>query len=169
MAVTWWVVADASSGQYSVVSTETGTAEDAAFQAGQESGGLVVVDNSGFPTRAAALAAVPGIAKFEGTAPGLWSSLVGAATGGAAQAAAAGVQTAVPATGATVSNPFTDVAHALTAFYDTVTDGKLWRSLGWLLLGVALMLTGIGLLIGPAAARRSPAGVAAGFARQAYG
>lgn len=65
--------------------------------------------------------------------------------------------------------PFSDVAHALSAFYDVLTNGKMWRSLGWLLLGVLLMITGIGLLIGPAAARRSPLGVAAGFARRAYG
>lgn len=61
------------------------------------------------------------------------------------------------------------IAGGIAAFYDVLTDGKLWRSLGWIMLGIALMFTGIGLWIGPAAARSSPAGVAAGFARRAYG
>jgi hypothetical protein len=42
---------------------------------------------------------------------------------------------------------FTDVAHALAAFYDKVTDGKMWRSLGWVALGLVLMITGIALLL----------------------
>lgn len=42
-----------------------------------------------------------------------------------------------------------------------LTDGKLWRSLGWLLLGIVLMLLGVLWWIGPSAARRSPAGAAA--------
>lgn len=56
---------------------------------------------------------------------------------------------------------------SLEAFYKLVTDGKLWRSLGWLLLGIALMLLGVLLWIGPSAARRSPAGIAAQTARNA--
>jgi hypothetical protein len=91
-----------------------------------------------------------------------------------AQAAAQGqganpVTAPTPGGGSNPLAPFSDVSHALTAFYRTVTDGKLWRSLGWLLLGVLLLFTGIGLLIGPAAARRSPAGVVTDFARKAYG
>lgn len=34
-------------------------------------------------------------------------------------------------------------AATLFGFFDTVTNGKMWRSLGWLLLGLAL--TGVGL------------------------
>lgn len=42
-----------------------------------------------------------------------------------------------------------------------LTNGKMWRSLGWLLLGIVLMLLAVGWWIGPSAARRSPLGVAA--------
>jgi hypothetical protein len=42
---------------------------------------------------------------------------------------------------------FTDTAHALAAIYDKLTDGKMWRSLGWLALGVLLMITGVALLL----------------------
>jgi hypothetical protein len=42
---------------------------------------------------------------------------------------------------------FADTAHALAAFYDKITDGKMWRSLGWLALGLVLMITGTALLL----------------------
>ena len=42
---------------------------------------------------------------------------------------------------------FSSVQNALTGFYDVVTNGKMWRSLGWLLLGVVLMIAGLGLLL----------------------
>jgi hypothetical protein len=42
-----------------------------------------------------------------------------------------------------------------------LTDGKMWRSLGWIILGIVLMLLGVGWWIGPSAARRSPVGLAA--------
>ena len=45
------------------------------------------------------------------------------------------------------SGPFSDVAHALTAFYDVLTNGKMWRSLGWLALGVLLMLAGLAWML----------------------
>lgn len=37
-----------------------------------------------------------------------------------------------------------DVAGSLAAFFATVTDYRMWRSLGWILLG--LWLTWLGLL-----------------------
>jgi hypothetical protein len=115
-----------------------------------------------------------------------WHKLNIPATDTEAQAAAAAKQEfpsgATPTTSVTqqatqavsqeaTGNPatFSSIQNALSAFYDKITDGKMWRSLGWLLLGVILLLTGIGLLIGPSAARRSPLGVAADFARRAYG
>jgi hypothetical protein len=55
---------------------------------------------------------------------------------------------------------FTDTAHALGAIYDKITDGKMWRSLGWLALGMILMITGIALLL-----RRPAEGGAAGVIR----
>jgi hypothetical protein len=43
--------------------------------------------------------------------------------------------------------PFNSVEQALSAFYDTITDGKLWRSVGWLALGIVLMLGGLLLIL----------------------
>lgn len=68
-----------------------------------------------------------------------------------AQNAIAGIQKASPAPGAfqqiTGVNPnvFSSIQNALTAFYDAVTNGKMWRSLGWLILGVLLMIMGVAL------------------------
>jgi hypothetical protein len=60
------------------------------------------------------------------------------------------------------AGPLAGIAGSLEAFFGAVTDGKLWRSLGWILLGILLMLAGVLLWIGPSAARRSPLGMAAG-------
>lgn len=38
-----------------------------------------------------------------------------------------------------------DVGSALVAFFDTITNGRMWRSLGWLLLGVVMMAAGLTL------------------------
>jgi hypothetical protein len=48
--------------------------------------------------------------------------------------------------GADASNPLQglgDVAAALKAFYTAVTDGKMWRSIAWIVLGLILMVNGI--------------------------
>lgn len=47
------------------------------------------------------------------------------------------------------------------AIWTELTDGRMWRSLGWLILGIVLMLLGVAWWIGPSAARRSPAGIVA--------
>ena len=39
----------------------------------------------------------------------------------------------------------TDVGAGLIAFFETITDGALWRSLGWLLLGILTMAAGLSL------------------------
>jgi len=57
--------------------------------------------------------------------------------GGAANAAAQGA--GLPS--------FTSIQNALSGFYDVLTNGKMWRSLGWLLLGVLLMIAGVALLL----------------------
>jgi hypothetical protein len=44
-----------------------------------------------------------------------------------------------------------DTGSALIAFFTTITDGKMWRSLGWIILGVLLMAAGIGLWLKSAA------------------
>ena len=65
---------------------------------------------------------------------------VKAATPGSNVAAAASAAEAAPAA-------FTSVQNALSGIYDKLTDGKMWRSLGWLLLGIILMVLGTALLL----------------------
>lgn len=50
------------------------------------------------------------------------------------------------ATGQTGSlpNPLAALG-SLEAFYKVITDGKLWRSLGWLWLGIVLIIVGIAM------------------------
>lgn len=55
----------------------------------------------------------------------------------------------------------TGVFGALTAFFATITDGKMWRSLGWLVLGLIIMGIGINLWL------RNPVGRAVGAAGRA--
>lgn len=58
------------------------------------------------------------------------------------------------------ASAFSSAANALSGFYTVITNGKMWRSLGWLLLGIVLMFTGIAMFIGPSASRMSPLGAA---------
>ena len=58
--------------------------------------------------------------------------------------------------------PLAAIGGSFEAFFTAVTDGKMWRSLGWILLGLGLMYLGVFLWIGPSAARLSPIGAAAG-------
>lgn len=58
------------------------------------------------------------------------------------------------------ASAFTSTTNALSSFYTVITNGKMWRSLGWLLLGIVLMFIGIALFIGPSASRLSPLGAA---------
>lgn len=60
--------------------------------------------------------------------------------------------------------PFASIEQALTAFYDVITNVKMWRSLGWLVLGLALMFTGIGLWL---RVPQRAAGIAGAAARAA--
>jgi hypothetical protein len=62
---------------------------------------------------------------------------------------AAGAAAAIP-------NAYSSVQNALSGFYDVLTNGKMWRSLGWTLLGVVLLFIAILLLIGPSAERAAP-------------
>lgn len=53
-----------------------------------------------------------------------------------------------PIAGLHIPNPLSgidEVAAVLKAFYNAVTDGKLWRSLGWVVLGLAILGAGIAL------------------------
>ena len=46
-----------------------------------------------------------------------------------------------------VSVDLTDVGATLAAFFGTITDGKMWRSLGWILLGIICLNWGVILLL----------------------
>jgi hypothetical protein len=68
-------------------------------------------------------------------------------TQAAANAAIPAIQRAAPAPGEVqqlTGVSFGSIEQALTAFYDVLTNGKMWRSLGWLVLGIVLMVAGLG-------------------------
>lgn len=91
-----------------------------------------------------------------------WSDLVAAvesASGGESAVLQSGGQTA--AGPVTVPAPLSGITTVIEGIWAGLTDGKLWRSLGWLILGIVLMLLGVGWWIGPSASRASPAGIAA--------
>jgi hypothetical protein len=67
-------------------------------------------------------------------------------------------QSAANATG--LPQAASSVEAEMASIWGKLSDGKMWRSLGWLLLGILLMLAGVALWIGPSAARRSPLGIA---------
>lgn len=64
--------------------------------------------------------------------------------------------------GSAVQGPWQGFITLVEAIWAGATDGKFWRSFGWLILGIVLMFLGIAWWIGPSAARRSPAGIVAG-------
>lgn len=47
---------------------------------------------------------------------------------------------------ASAGSGLSDTANALVAFFGTITDYRMWRSLGWLLLGIVLIGAGLALL-----------------------
>ena len=87
--------------------------------------------NGPYSTQAKANAALPAIQKAN-PAPGDVQQVT---AGGQANAAAGG------------GVNFGSVEAALGAFYDKATDGKMWRSLGWVALGILLMIAGVALLL----------------------
>lgn len=69
-------------------------------------------------------------------------------------------QTSGPAVASVPAGPLAGLVTVIEGIWAGLTDGKMWRSLGWILLGVILMLSGALLL-----ARQSAQSVAAGLAR----
>lgn len=96
-----------------------------------------------YPTQAAANSALPAIAAAN-PAPGEFQQVTGGGQQNAAQGA--GIN-------------FSSITNALTAFYRAVTNGKMWRSLGWLLLGLLLILFGASLWIKGSVSPASLAGL----------
>ena len=75
-----------------------------------------------------------------------WSDLVLAvesAQGGESNV----INTAGPAT-ASVPAPLGGIISTINGIWANLRDGKLWRSLGWLLLGIILILMGSWLMVG---------------------
>ena len=75
----------------------------------------------------------------------------------------AGIQPGSTAPATAASNAVGGVnglGQAVTAAWTNLRDYKMWRSLGWLLLGIVLMFLGVAWWIGPSAARASPLGAA---------
>lgn len=67
-----------------------------------------------------------------------------------------------------VGSSLSDTAATLTAFFAEITDGKMWRSLAWIVLGAALLLLGIALWLRiPQAAARVGANAAGDAAKAA--
>lgn len=90
-----------------------------------------------------------------------WSDVVDTITQMVAGNAAGVSAPAGPAVAAATSAPGLGMLTAVEGIWAELTDGKLWRSLGWLVLGIVLMLLGVAWWIGPSGARRSPVGLAA--------
>ena len=49
-------------------------------------------------------------------------------------------------------------AQVITAIWTNLRDGTMWRSLGWLFLGIALMFLGVSWWLGPSASMAGPGG-----------
>ena len=82
---------------------------------------------------------------------------------GEAGALAAGGNAAAAGGGATIGNPLGGIdklAAVVEASYKAITDGKLWRSLAWLILGVLILAGGLIMLIGKSDTFRRVAGAA---------
>lgn len=89
------------------------------------------------------------------------------ATEADANAAIPAIQQSSPAPGEVAQNfpVVSSVTNALSTIYDNFTDVKMWRSLGWLLLGILLIISGLALWLGPTAFKASPIGRVATLGR----
>ena len=78
-----------------------------------------------------------------------------------ALAAIPGIQKAAPAPGAfqqATGVNFSSVTNALTAFWKQLTNYRMWRSLGWLFLGVLLIFVGLFMWVGKEGLKATPIG-----------
>lgn len=73
-----------------------------------------------------------------------------AATGGAVSNASGDVTSARQAAGSAVAAS-AGAVHVTEAIWAQLANAKMWKSAGWLLLGIVLILAGVLLWIGPAA------------------
>lgn len=98
--------------------------------------------NGPYSTQAEADAAIPAIQQ-QNPAPGEFQQIT-----------AGGEQNAAQGGGINISS----VTDAIAAIWDKLKDGKMWRSLGWLLLGILLIFFGLVLWLGPTAFKATPVG-----------
>jgi hypothetical protein len=143
--VWWWVVPPAQQGDTSrpgsaqLISTTTSGALYTALLGngtGTLNGQQVSRFQGPFTSESEARAANP--------AGGSEAQVIAAGAGAGLQAAGGVGLPTIP--GASAANPLAglgDVAAALKAFYSAVTDGKMWRSVAWILLGALLVFNGI--------------------------
>ena len=75
-------------------------------------------------------------------------------------------QTSGPAVAQVPAGPIAGLVTVIEGVWAGITDGKFWRSLGWLLLGITLMLLGVLWWIGPSSARQGPAEAAGAAGRR---
>lgn len=76
---------------------------------------------------------------------GFFNSILSALLGNGAAAVGGGGLTGF-------ASGLSDTANALIAFFTTITDYRMWRSFGWLLLGIAMIAAGLLLLAKDSAA-----------------
>lgn len=145
--VWWWVVPPAQQNDTTrpksaqLISTTTSGALFSALSGGGTgilNGQQVSRFQGPFTSESAARAANPS----GGSAGQVITAGLGAGLGAAG---AAGLP-AIPGADAGIANPLAplgDIAAALKSFYSAVTDGKMWRSIAWILLGLLLLVNGI--------------------------
>ena len=120
------------------------------------------VDAGPFPTRKQAQQWAP---KPLSIVDWVGAAVAGVLIGGTKEPPAAAVpqgQAAAQGTTDALMGPLAAIGGSFEAFFGALTDGKMWRSAGWILLGILLMVVGVVLWIGPGAARRTPIGAVAG-------
>lgn len=148
MATVWWWVVTPSEASAStrpsdakLISTpDSGTDYDSLLNGGTVSG--YVRFQGPFQSQSAAQ-----------NAPGAGSTADVIAAGlGAASVPGSGVAGAI----GTGVDGISAIGASLHTFVSAITDGKLWRSLGWVILGIFLLLLGIGLWLGKDAVKAIP-------------
>lgn len=176
MALDWWVLVPVAEKD---IRTRPADAIVYSVQQGSDTDNSWIANNQSPAVTVNGKQYVPLIGPFSSQAeaqstqvqnPGPGAGIIPGIVGGATGNLGAGIG---------LPNPFqgiSDTAHAIAAigafFVDAwkiLTNVKMWRSLGWLILGILLMLAGVLWWIGPSASRAGPLGVAQGIGRRLYG
>ena len=142
----WWVVIGSSSATGSATLPawlyEAATAADADAAATKDGHTGITATEGPFTTKAQAQTAANGITQGEAPGPGV------GAVEGAASSAVSGISSAV--------SGISEVGHFLGKLVTDVTDGAMWRSIGWILLGLVLIVIGMVMWAGKSGANPVP-------------